>query len=79
MTIDALIMFAGALVALMPFLGFPVRWDTVIFFVLGVCIVSLGIAVRRQRVRRSERLDHSQHVPFAESVPQRGTSHEIHH
>ena len=48
MTTDALIMLAGGLVALMPFLGFPVSWDNVIFFLLGIFVVGLGIAVRRR-------------------------------
>lgn len=48
MTLDALIMLAGALVAAMPFLGFPPSWDTAIFFVLGVFVFALGIVVRRR-------------------------------
>ncbi len=48
MTLDTLIMLAGALVALLPFLGFPSSWDTVIFFILGVIVIGLGIAVRRR-------------------------------
>jgi hypothetical protein len=48
MTLDALIMFAGAFVALLPFLGFPTSWDTVILFILGVFIVALGIVTRRR-------------------------------
>ena len=48
MTLDTLIMLLGGLVALVPFLGFPSSWDTVIFFVLGVLVVGLGITVRRR-------------------------------
>jgi hypothetical protein len=48
MTLDALIMFSGALVALLPFLGFPTSWDTAILFILGIFIVALGIVVRRR-------------------------------
>jgi hypothetical protein len=48
MTLDALIMFAGAFVALLPFLGFPTSWDTAILFILGIFIVALGIVVRRR-------------------------------
>jgi hypothetical protein len=54
MTVDALIMLCGALVALMPFLGFPANWDSIIFFILGIFVVALGIAVRRQQVRKQE-------------------------
>lgn len=46
MTIDALIMFLGACIALLPFLGLPNSWDTVLLLLAGVAIVSLGISVR---------------------------------
>ena len=52
MSIDALIMFAGVLVAIMPFLGFPNSWDAIIFLILGVLIIGLGIIVRRRGMRR---------------------------
>ncbi len=48
MTIDALIMLAGAFVAGLPFLGFPNSWDTVFFSIAGVFIIALGIVVRRR-------------------------------
>ncbi|MEK7107240.1 MAG: hypothetical protein AAB899_03585 [Patescibacteria group bacterium] len=48
MTVDALIMLAGAFVAVLPFLGFPNSWDTALFFLAGIFIISLGIAVRRR-------------------------------
>ena len=53
MTLDALIMLAGFLVAVLPFLGFPIHWDTVILVVLGVFIITLGIFVRRRGVSRT--------------------------
>lgn len=49
MSLDALIMFSGALAALTPFLGFPNAWDAVFFLILGMCIVCLGVIVRRRR------------------------------
>jgi hypothetical protein len=52
MTLDTLIMLAGALVALLPFLGFPDWVDTWIFFALGIAVIALGIAVRR-RIHKS--------------------------
>ena len=30
MTLDALILLSGTLIALLPFLGFPLKWDNVI-------------------------------------------------
>ena len=49
MTLDALIMLAGAFVAVLPSLGFPNSWDTVLLFLAGVFIIALGIVVRRRR------------------------------
>ncbi|OGG54061.1 hypothetical protein A3C20_00545 [Candidatus Kaiserbacteria bacterium RIFCSPHIGHO2_02_FULL_55_25] len=48
MTLDALIMLSGGFVAVLPFLGFPNSWDSVLFFLAGVFIIGLGIVVRRR-------------------------------
>jgi hypothetical protein len=48
MTLDGLIMFAGVLIALLPFLGFPLKWDNIILIILGVIVIMLGIMVRRR-------------------------------
>lgn len=53
MTIDALIMLAGAFVVIEPQLGFPSTWDSVLLFIAGVVIVGLGIAVRRRGLREA--------------------------
>jgi len=55
-------MFAGAFVAGFSFLGIPASGGRVMFFIAGVFVFALGIAVRR-RIPRS--------VPrtFVESVP----------
>ncbi len=66
MTTDALIILAGALIALLPFLGFPSSWDTVFFFILGIFVVSLGIVVRRKKVAEGPR---AMPTHFAESLP----------
>lgn len=44
---DMLIMLAGVFVGIFPFLGFPNSWDSIFFVVAGVCIIGLGISVRR--------------------------------
>lgn len=44
---DMLIMLAGVFVGILPFLGFPNSWDSVFLVAAGVCIIGLGIAVRR--------------------------------
>ena len=66
MTTDALIILSGALVAVLPFLGFPGSWDHVFYFVLGIFIVALGIAVRRRQVARRPEV---KPTLFAESSP----------
>ena len=48
MTLDALIMLTGAFVAVLPFLGFPNSWDSVLFLIAGILTVILGIIVRRR-------------------------------
>ncbi len=53
MTLDTLIMLTGTFVAVLPFLGFPSSWDTVLFFLAGIAIIGLGIAVRRGGTRSS--------------------------
>lgn len=60
MSLDALIIFVGALVAILPFLGFPISWDHAMFFILGVCVIVLGIAARR-RLGRGSRSPHTVH------------------
>lgn len=65
MTLDIVIMTVGALVALLPFLGFPIHWDNIILVVLGLLTIALGIVVRRRgwglRTRRT--------TTFVESAP----------
>ena len=55
MTLDTLIMLAGAFVAVLPFLGFPSSWDTVLFFLAGVFVVCLGIVLRRRNTENNSR------------------------
>jgi hypothetical protein len=55
MTLDTLIMLAGASVAVLPFLGFPDTWDTILFFIAGVIIIGLGIVVRRKEGERERK------------------------
>lgn len=48
MTLDALIILAGAIVAVLPFLGFPSSWTHALYFIAGLCVIALGIVVRRR-------------------------------
>jgi membrane protein implicated in regulation of membrane protease activity len=51
MTLDILIMFAGAAIMTLPFLGIPLKWDNVLLVILGIFVVMLGIIVRRRAFR----------------------------
>jgi len=64
MTLDTLIILAGAFVAALPFLGFPSSWDTALLFLAGVAIIGLGIAVRR----RGARLLEKKHETYTENA-----------
>ncbi len=74
MTLDALIMLAGAIVAVLPFLGFPNSWDTVLLFLLGVSIVGLGIVVHR-RLGRPPKSGERQ--TFVENLPDGGSHDQV--
>lgn len=75
MTLDTLIMLAGAFVATLPFLGFPNSWDSALLFIAGVLIIGLGIIVRRN----CKNLDVSNPAPreshFVEHMPRPQNEH----
>lgn len=70
MTLDALIMFAGFLVAVLPFLGFPIQWDNYILVALGAFVIALGIFVRRRGSQRTAAPKEKE--PLVQSAPQYG-------
>ena len=49
MTLDALVMLSGALVAFLSVAGFPPSIYKPLFFIIGVFVIALGIVVRRRR------------------------------
>lgn len=67
MTIEALIVFLGIIVTVLPFLGFPLAIDNVILVALGICVILLGIVVRRRAQRRSSLAART--GTYADSVP----------
>lgn len=70
MTLDALIMLAGAFVAVLPFLGFPNSWDNVLFFLAGVFIISIGIMLRRRSSGSAPNAPPKSSGTFVENTPQ---------
>ncbi len=51
MTLDTLIMLAGAFILLEPRLGFPNTWDVWLLSLGAVFVIGLGIAVRRRGLK----------------------------
>jgi len=49
MTLDALVMLCGALVAFLSVAGFPPSFYKPMFFIIGLFTIALGIVVRRKR------------------------------
>jgi membrane protein implicated in regulation of membrane protease activity len=82
MTLDTVIMFAGALVAIMSYLGFPTTVDSIIFLILGIIIIACGIAVRRRgrpdtKKRSKQRMNIDEESAFRRSVtPESEAVHE---
>jgi len=54
MSLDALIMLFGAIVAALPFLGFPHAYLQWILFAIGAIVFCLGIAVRRKLFQKAQ-------------------------
>lgn len=54
MSKEALVILFGALVGLMPYLGLPGSWRTVLLSVAGLVIVLLGVLLRREVLSRGD-------------------------
>lgn len=52
---ETLVIVLGAWTVLLPFLGFPTRWDMYLFAVTGALLVGLGISLQRSALRRQRR------------------------
>ena len=68
MTLDTLIMLLGVFVAVLPFLGVPNNWDSVLLLIAGVIIIMLGITVRRRMNHKSPRSNPEPPRTFAENA-----------
>ncbi len=65
----------GAIVATLPFLGFPIRMDNLILVAIGIIVISLGIIVRRRDVAHRVR-ERRAHQTYVENAPQVQAEHE---
>ncbi|MDO8552891.1 MAG: hypothetical protein Q7S01_05245 [bacterium] len=69
MTLDTLVMLAGAFVATLPFLGFPNSWDKALFLLAGIFVISLGIIVRRREAHSANPGQKNNEGAFADTNP----------
>ena len=76
MTIDALIMFSGAFIAVLPFLGFPIKWDSILMVAAGIIVIALGIIVRRRGLGRKTVPNRANGSTYVENSPQPADTHE---
>ena len=65
MTLDALIMLVGAIVAVLPFLGFPHSWLQWLLLAAGVLVFFLGIVVRRRLSQKKYLSEQSSEQQFS--------------
>ncbi len=75
MALNAIIMLMGMLIAIVPYLGFPVSWFRILYLVLGIIVIVLGILVRRRGSKVSVTQTDVGTVEFIESHP-RETDHQ---
>jgi len=75
MSLDALIILSGVLIALLPFLGFPLKWYNVILVILGVVVIALGVVVILRRLIRSSPIS-TEDGTDVDNVPRAAT--EVH-
>lgn len=69
MALDALIMLTGAFVAALPFLGLPNTWDTALFLIAGIFVITLGVVVRRRSGELHATESASREPHFVEHMP----------
>lgn len=50
---ESLVLLAGLLILVLPFLGFPSDWKRIAYVVLGALLVLLGYQLRRSTYLRS--------------------------
>jgi Flp pilus assembly protein TadB len=74
MSLDALIMLFGGLIAVTPFLGFTIAMQMWIIFAFGIIVIALGIAVRRRGEREVRSRRRGEFVESAPAEPVRRSS-----
>jgi uncharacterized membrane protein len=74
------LLFLGIIIILMPFLGFPSSWKNIFFVVVGLVIVLISLAMRREEFANSDRVISKQVTTevytevFSETKPKEDTT-----
>lgn len=67
MSKDTILFLAGFGVAMLPFLGFPSSWRSVLFVLLGALIVIVAVSLRRELMARDRRHEARRNDIFVEN------------
>lgn len=60
MSIEALLILLGVLVALSPFLGLPHAWVMGISLILGIAVIAIGVMLRTRKLQSRRIEEHHQ-------------------
>lgn len=74
---ELLIILLGFFVAVLPFLGFPMSIDTILFAVAGISIALLGVLVRRDIIEHEARSSRMRETYTQNPLPEESESTEI--
>ena len=79
MSKETWVIILGIAIAVMPYLGFPSSWKTVLFVLLGLTLVLIGFLLRTETLSRSGgAYAPTVHQPFVENshVPVADANHD---
>ena len=71
MSKEVSVILLGAAVIVIPYLGIPSLWRTLLLVLVGLTIILIGFLLRSQGMRRPGKT--SPYQPFVENVPNRGS------
>lgn len=72
MSKDTTLVVLGVWITFLPYLGIPSSWKTTLFVLTGLILVLLGLAMRRDALRRGARRE--AHRPFVENTDVHSTT-----
>lgn len=63
------LLFAGLFMSVLPYLGFPSSWDTVMYTVGGFCIALISVLARIQFKNNHKEVVVEKQPAYVESIP----------